>query len=171
MSEVTYIVGNAFDPIDCGFGTRIIAHVCNDAGVWGVGFTGVLARRWRGIERDYRKWSASGDSFQLGAIRLAPVTYKVCVAHMVAQQGSLTLDGREFPIRYDALAKCLQSLGRAIRYSPYTSAEPVASIHMPRIGGNLAEGNWLSVVSLIIEHLLSRNISVFVYDPAPVMRR
>lgn len=61
------------------------------------------------------------------------------------------------PIRYEAVDKCLDTVGgKAI--------ETNASIHMPRIGCGLAGGRWEVIESYIQKHLVQRGIEVYVYD-------
>ena len=77
---------------------------------------------------------------------------------MVAQRG--LGPGREGPpIRYDAVAECLQKVAEK-------AAELGASVHMPRIGCGLAGGEWSHIEPLIEEHLCGRGVSVTVYDLA-----
>lgn len=56
MTPMTYLIGDATDPV--GGGSKIIAHVVNDVGVWEAGFTEELSKRWPVIAADYRGWHA-----------------------------------------------------------------------------------------------------------------
>jgi hypothetical protein len=62
------------------------------------------------------------------------------------------------PIRYEALKQCLTEVGYLIKSGPAQGA----SVHMPRIGCNLAGGSW-GMVEPIIERTLG-HAKVFVYD-------
>ena len=41
--SITYLIGDATEPV--GAGRKIIAHICNDRGIWGGGFTGALSKK------------------------------------------------------------------------------------------------------------------------------
>jgi O-acetyl-ADP-ribose deacetylase (regulator of RNase III) len=161
---LTYLTGDATHPIDCGTQTRVITHVCNDIGAWGAGFTRALNRRWSMPEKDYRAWFASGNLFQLGAIKICGISTKICVCHMIAQSGVRRSASAPPPIQYDALAKCLQCLGEILNYAPVAGKLASSSVHMPRIGCGLAGGDWSAVEPLIEKNLVERNIPVYVYD-------
>jgi hypothetical protein len=58
MPDIEYAVGDATNLI--GDSPCIIAHIVNDIGAWGAGFSGVISRRWNAPEQDYRAWYARG---------------------------------------------------------------------------------------------------------------
>ncbi|QWF85678.1 hypothetical protein [Amycolatopsis sp. CA-230715] len=150
---VRYVVGDATMPAAAG--NKVIAHISYDRGGWGKGFVVAVSRRWRQPEQDYRSWSRMAD-FRLGAVRLVQVESGVWVANMVAQHGYRTA-ANPIPLRYDALAECLNSLaGHAARLS--------ASVHMPRIGCGLAGGTWERIAPMIEQTLAAAGVSTTVYD-------
>lgn len=75
---------------------------------------------------------------------------------MVGQRG-IKRGGSGSPIRYEAVAVCLKQV--AVK-----AHELGASVHMPRIGCGLADGEWSKVEPLIEEHLCEAGIAVTVYD-------
>jgi O-acetyl-ADP-ribose deacetylase (regulator of RNase III) len=154
-----YLQGDATSPQAAG--PKIIAHVCNDLGGWGKGFVVAVSRRWPEPERDYRAWhrERATNDFGLGVVRLVQVRPDVWVANMIGQHGMRT-GSKGPPIRYDALNRCLESVGAhaAIRH---------ASVHLPRIGAGLAGGRWDQIEPLIIANLCARDIPTTVYDLAP----
>jgi O-acetyl-ADP-ribose deacetylase (regulator of RNase III) len=155
-SSIRFARGDATCPL--GQGTKIIAHICNDLGAWGKGFVLALSRRWNQPEVAYRSWHAAGNErgFHLGAIEVVQVEPNTWVANMVAQHGIRRTKSKA-PIRYDAVAECLQRLA--------ASALAVgASVHMPRIGTGLAGGDWSQIEPLIQEQLCDRGVEVTVYD-------
>lgn len=159
-AAITYLTGDATQPE--GDGPKLIAHVCNDRGAWGAGFSGAVTRRWRRPEQEYRDWYTASmrhpgsiRAFALGNTWFTPVGDGIWVASMVAQHGTRGPDNPK-PIRYDALASCLKVVGEF--------AESGFSVHMPRIGCGLAGGTWEQVEPLITEHLVKRGIPVTVYD-------
>lgn len=165
MTEITYVVGDATIPT--GDGPRLIVHVCNDRGAWGAGFSGAISRRWTAPEQDYRAWSRTRRKdaltpFRLGQSWFTPVDTDLAVVSMVAQHGVRWAENPT-PIRYDALAQCLDYVGReAMLFGPKRRA----AVHMPRVGCGLAGGTWDRVEPLIVEHLCDRGVPVTVYDLA-----
>ncbi len=156
MAGITYIKGDATCPQ--AKGAKIICHVCNDIGGWGRGFVLAVSRRWKEPEVEYRKWHAAGTAgeFSLGAVQFVQVEPYIWVANMIGQRGVNTGSSGP-PIRYEAIAACLQQV--AVK-----SWELGASVHMPRIGCGLAGGDWSKIEPLIEEHLVGSGIPVTVYD-------
>jgi O-acetyl-ADP-ribose deacetylase (regulator of RNase III) len=156
MSEMNYIKGDATSPQ--AKGVKMICHVCNDLGGWGKGFVLALSRRWPEPEREYRAWHAkrSENDFGLGAVQFVQVEPYVWIANMVAQRG-MKRGSSGPPIRYDALAECLDRVAAKAK-------ELGASLHMPRIGCGLAGGDWSRVGPLVEQHLCDRGLAVTVYD-------
>ncbi len=156
MAEITYIKGDATCPQAKGI--KIICHVCNDMGGWGKGFVLAVSRRWEKPEAEYRAWHARGkqDGFSLGAVQFVQVEPYIWIANMVGQRG-IKRGGSGSPIRYEAVAVCLKQV--AVK-----AHELGASVHMPRIGCGLADGEWSKVEPLIEEHLCEAGIAVTVYD-------
>jgi O-acetyl-ADP-ribose deacetylase (regulator of RNase III) len=155
---ITCRIGDATDPV--GSGPRIIAHVCNDTGGWGRGFSGAVSRRWTAPERAYRRWyrTRAESGFTLGAVQFVPVGPGLSVANMIGQRGIRRGTRGPAPVRYEALDTALASV----------AAEAVgrgASVHMPRIGCGLAGGEWAVIEELIVRRLRAEGISVTVYDP------
>jgi O-acetyl-ADP-ribose deacetylase (regulator of RNase III) len=156
MSSITYLKGDATCPQAKRI--KIIGHVCNDIGGWGKGFVLAISRRWEQPESEYRAWHAAGKrgGFGLGAVQFVQVEPYIWVANMVGQRG-IKRGSSGPPIRYEAIATCLQQVAGKAR-------ELEASVHMPRIGCGLAGGVWSKMEPLIVEHLCEAGIVVTVYD-------
>lgn len=157
-----YVEGDATEPV--GDGPHIIAHVCNDIGGWGNGFVLALSKRWFTPEEDYVEWYSDrvDPPFQLGAVRLVAVGRGLWVANMIAQRDVVPDDDGRPPIRYDALATALRTVGIAAQ-------QRKADVHMPRIGAGLAGGDWNKIEPIILDTLVAHGVDVAVYDlPAPV---
>lgn len=150
------IKGDATNPV--GVGPKIIAHICNDIGLWGKGFVLAISRRWPKPEAAYRRWhSAPGDvPFELGRVQLVRVRPELWVANMIAQHGVRSASN-PIPIHYPAVGACLKKVGL------HTAANG-ASVHMPRIGCGLAGGTWDEIEPLVDLHLSQNGVPVFVYD-------
>jgi O-acetyl-ADP-ribose deacetylase (regulator of RNase III) len=140
-----------------GSSLRYILQIVNNEGKYGAGFSGALSRRWPKAESEYRQWWRERyGKLQLGEIQVVQVLSDLVVINMVAQNGIVSKDNPK-PINYDALRACLAKAGAEI--SKFN-----ASVHMPRIGCNLAGGSWSEVEPLIEQELLKRGINVTVYD-------
>jgi O-acetyl-ADP-ribose deacetylase (regulator of RNase III) len=156
MKDIQYLKGDATCPQ--AKGVKLIGHVCNDLGGWGKGFVLALSRRWKEPEAQYRAWYAGrkDNDFGLGAVQFVEVGPHLWVANMVAQRG-MQHGSSGPPIRYEAVAKCLQQVAARAK-------ELGASVHMPRIGCGLAGGDWAKIEPLIEEHLCGQGLAVTVYD-------
>lgn len=166
------VVGDASRPQ--GEGPRIIAHVVNDSGAWGAGFTQSLDKEWPKAREDYRRWHryryettiAHAAQFTIGNVRYTPVQGQtpsapeepLWVAHMLAQQGLANTTPR--PLRYDALGGCLLKVSQM-------AAENNASVHMPRIGAGLAGGDWGIITELLFDAFVRQNVPLTVYKLPP----
>ena len=154
--EITYVVGDATDPI--GDGSKIIAHICNDIGGWGAGFVLALSARWSQPESSYYVWfgDRASNDFDLGAVQLVQVEIDLWVANLIGQRDVVAgPDGP--PVRYDAIEQALDRLAA-------TALAMEASVHMPRIGCGLAGGDWTVVEASIRRTLGDAGVSVTVYD-------
>lgn len=162
---IHYQVGDATRPI-VKEGTRVIAHVCNDIGKWGAGFSGAISDRWKDPVDYYKAQHRHAKRFKLGETQWVFAELDIAVVNMIAQSG---VRGRSNPkpIRYDALEQCLEKLAvgcRALK-EKNAPADTVVSIHMPRIGCGLAGGSWDVVGELVGEALW--DLDVYVYDLPP----
>lgn len=141
-------IGDAVYPT--GSENKIIAHICNNVGAWGGGFTKPLTRRWVQPKFNYRQLKKR----ELGSVQFISVELDITVANMIGQvfhhrQGP--------PIRYDAVRKALKTVAQeALRNE--------ASIHMPRIGCGLAGGKWSEIEPIVYEELVNAGVHVYVYD-------
>ena len=152
--EIQYLKGDATAPSVKGI--KIIAHICNDLGGWGKGFVLEISKRWKEPEVQYRLWHRKKIDFGLGKIQIIQVEKYIYVANMIGQHGMKT-GSKGVPIRYEAVEECLKKLAEK-------ASEIGASIHMPRIGCGLAGGKWEKIELIIKNELLSKEISVYVYD-------
>jgi O-acetyl-ADP-ribose deacetylase (regulator of RNase III) len=150
---ISYVIGDATEPQ--GDGNKIIAHVCNDLGLWGSGFVVPLGNKYPQAKQSYQQWARGADEwFGLGQIQIVQVADDLYVANMVAQRG-VRSENYTKPLLYSYLDECLWSLGGE-------ASKLTATIHMPRIGCGLAGGTWDVVQRLIDDNLL--NVAVTVYD-------
>jgi O-acetyl-ADP-ribose deacetylase (regulator of RNase III) len=156
LLPIRFVRGDATSP-EC-HGPKIIAHVCNDRGVWGKGFVLALSRRWSEPARAFKQWHREREQndFGLGAMQLVRVGEDVWVANIVSQHGIRPAQGVP-PIRYEALERCLDKLAAQAK-------ELNASVHMPRIGCGLAGGEWNRIEPLIAQKLCEQDVPVTVYD-------
>ena len=153
---VNYIEGDATLP--AGDVNKVIVHICNDIGKWGRGFVLAISKRWPEPEQEYRRAFMGGKSLGLGDVQFISVSDNITVANLVGQHGiKRKYSTGEPPVRYDAIRNGLE------RVSAY-SKEHNASVHMPRIGCGLAGGTWEMIEPIILETLVSNNVSSIVYD-------
>jgi len=147
---IEYIIGDAVYPDWAA--RKVIAHVCNDLGAWGAGFSGAVSKRYKQPEIFYRRMKRK----ELGKTQFIDVGDMTWVANMIAQHG-LRNKNNLIPLDYNALTSCLKDI-RDFAFSHN------ASVHMPRIGCGLAGGEWNIIEELINMQICANGISVFVYD-------
>lgn len=130
----------------------VIAHVVNDIGKWGKGFTEPLTGKFPFAETTYRRWTHRG--LALGKTLVVPVARRIFVAHMCAQSGVFS---RSNPVPFK-----LGALKEALRPVAEFSNATGCPIWMPKIGAGLGRGNWDEVVIAIDTEL--NGLEVFVFD-------
>lgn len=152
--EINYVTGDATLPE--GPGHKTIAHICNNQGGWGRGFVVALGARYPLAESEYRQWSSSSTPpRRLGAVQVVRVADDVAVANLIAQNGYRAKEN-PVPLDFAALERCLRLLSTH-------PAVVTGSVHMPRIGTDLAGGRWDQIVPIIERTLLAAGIDVTVY--------
>lgn len=156
LIPMQYTLGDATRPSER---PAIIAHVCNDLGVWGRGFVLAISQRWPHVAESYREWLTYLRRHHrppLGTVQFLWLEPDLWIVNMIAQHGIQSTTAGP-PIRYDALAQSLEKLrSLTLQYQ--------ASVHMPRIGCGLAGGTWDRVEPLILDALCAHGIAVTVYD-------
>lgn len=155
MPNIKYRVGDATIPYERP--NILIAHICNDLGWWGAGFSGALSHRFPITESMYRT-EMRQNPLALGSVQFIRIEHHkhVVVANMIAQHGVYHHISNPHPIRYDALRTALQHVAAyALRNG--------MSVQMPRIGTGLAGGSWSYIAALIARELLDRGVEVFVF--------
>lgn len=159
---------------------HILAHLCNDEGRWGSGFTGAISKKWRRPEQEYRAWKHQGSTlflgnptpFELGRVQIVSVEWFpgavpcVEVANMIGQHGINRPGQRKIcRVDYDALASCLDNLCAYI-----SNRGGGTTVRMPRIGSGLACAPedrvkvWSTIEALIINHLTNRGVPTVIYQ-------
>jgi len=155
MIPIKYIIGDATQPV--GEGVKIIAHCCNNVGVWGAGFVLAISARWKTPEEAFRAASPLG----LGDVQLVVVDPRIVVANLVGQDGVGRDRTGNPPVNYPAVSLGLSKLAEIAKATK-------ATIHMPRMGCGLAGGQWAIIEAIIVETLCAIDVPVFVYDlPSP----
>ena len=148
---ITYLKGDATRPI--GEGKKIICHICNNYNKWGAGFVMALSRRWSKIKPAYHQYNETSGLI-LGHVQFVKVEDDIVIANMIGQHNIYPINNIP-PIRYDAVANCLEKV--AVK-----AKELKASVHAPRFGCGLAGGEWSKIEPIIKDKL--DGIQVYVYD-------
>ena len=151
-------------------GTRVIAHICNDVGKWGAGFSGAVSKEWKEPEDLYRRqFKYAKNRFKLGEIQWVFIPMNssgadLAVVNMIAQEGVRSVINPR-PIRYESLERCLNKLAEGCHGLIGDSSaidKRKVTVHMPRIGCGLAGGTWDRVGPLVEEAFW--DLDVYVYD-------
>lgn len=139
-------------------GPKIIAHVVNNIGAWGKGFTAALHRYFPSIKMDYLldKDSQKRD-YLLGTNIYTNIYDSVYVANMIAQDG-LPCSKNPQPLRYSALIQCM------IGVEEFAELNKLKDIHCPKFGSGLAGGNWKVIKKLIEEIWIENGLNITVYQ-------
>lgn len=145
---IEYRTGNVLDVPERPV---VLAHVVNDQGRWGAGFSGALSRRWPAARTTYRAWMKGSPTF--GAVVAYQMERDVYCAHLLAQRGCPGI------VVYSALSESLTTLSKLLDANLPLSV-PVA---MPRIGCGLGHGSWERVEPLIADAFFVRRVLVYTF--------
>ncbi len=151
--SIDYRKGDATRPYSIG--NKIIAHICNDIGAWGGGYTKSLSKRWTLPALAYRRMRIR----KLGSVEFIKVEADIQVANIIGQRsivGKLPAS-QQPPVRYWAIQDALKLVASKAK-------EFEATVHMPRIGCGLAGGKWDIIEPIIQLELVSEGIQAYVYD-------
>jgi len=141
----------------------IIPHVCNNMGGWGAGFVMALSRKWKKPEEVYRNFCKMKPLPLLGKTCYAQMMHEnIIIANMIGQAGTVS-DDNPTPIKYKALANCMEDVFGYVEMMKTQSEKPVV-IHCPKFGSDLAGGKWDFILELIREIWLEQGIDVVVYE-------
>lgn len=144
--KIEYRNGNLFK-----YDARFIVHCCNMQNKMGKGFAKELKKQYPGAFVEYSKKYYTG--LTLGEIVPYQSPDGVVIFNLIGQRYYGT-DKKKY-VSYDALAEGFESLDLI--------AKDIGMdyLHMPKIGANLAGGNW-NIISSIIE-TYSENYQPIVY--------
>lgn len=161
LGKLKYVVGDALEPIKDG--KPLICHICNDIGAWGKGFVMAISKKYPIVKEIYQNQIRMKKNNNLGDIQVVNIDNGTFIVNMIAQKGIYPKKDENGniiqPIRYEALAECLDKVTEFIVHE-----EQPISVHMPRIGCGLAGGTWDKVEKIIFDILIKRGINVYVYD-------
>lgn len=151
---IEYIKGDLFTALQKeDLKTTMIAHVVNDVGKWGAGFTKALSNFDPHAERLFKK---AWRFYLLGEVQFCygSLQSKTClVANMFAQHG-VGINQRR--IRYDSLVKCMSKFS-------WDSIPEIKTILCPMLGCGLGGGDPIVVKALLQDFWgeASFNVKVF----------
>lgn len=161
--NLQYITGDITKPkIPPNDNGIIIAHCCNDVGLFGAGVALAIRRKWPEVAEKYYNFADSGLAY-LGQVQMIKVEPKIIVCNIIGQRGvgNQKLDGQILPpIRYEAIYEGLLRIRTKIKMSKNM---PI-SIHAPRFGTKLAGGNWDDIFSCINKVFSNMDIDIYIYD-------
>jgi len=156
---LSYVSGDFTRPggSSVGSGIRVVVNCCNDLGTFRRSFDFAVA--WPASRTAYKLWyrgkatlySTESGPFGLGQVQFVQVGPRIWVANLIGQQGL-----RE-PVCYEAIRVGLQKVANFC-------TGHLASVHLPRTGTALLEGDWTIFEQIVCTEL--KGLDVTVYAPA-----
>ena len=158
MKNFTYVEGNLASPKSIG--PQIIAHVCNDSGIWFGQHAADIFREWPHCKRYYLDWyqARRKNDFGLGSVQFVNGN-RTHVNRLIRLANMVCISGRQ-KIRYRAITQCLKAVARK-------AMQLGATVHLPRISNDFTD-SWDDLVVLIQGAICNRGVRVFVYQDEPV---
>ena len=159
MAKLSYLIGDATQPIIREDEYSVIVHCCNTLGVWGAGFVIPLAKHYPNARSSYFNYIHKGN-VKLGDVDEVKVTDNIYVANLMGQKFIGKCPNGEIPCDYNAIEKGFLNI-----IATWFNRNEYYSIHMPRIGCGLAGGDWKVIEDIIKRTFIDMaNVDVFVYD-------
>ena len=155
MAKLEYVKGDLFKHAQ---DRNVIAHICNNKGGWGAGFTGALSQFCKYPEIYYRQKT----QYLLGTTDILDIyfnfseTIHLYVANMIAQDGYSSKGKPACDLL--ALQTCLLSVSA---HAKMYNCEVIC----PKLGAGLGGRNWnREIIPLIDLCLVSKGIDTIVYE-------
>ena len=170
-NKLPIIYNNLFDCVEksikAGYnGTSIIVpHVCNNANIFGGGFTAGISKHYPIVKENYHLLGNHFLKNSLGYVQYVEVAkdntygHKLIFANMIAQNGTISKQNSR-PLNYAALVKCMMSVSSYLQKT--FDKDQKVQIHAPKFGSGLAGGHWFFIEELIKD--IWSNHTVFIYD-------
>ena len=159
MAKLTYLIGDATQPIIREDEYSVIVHCCNTLGVWGASFVIPLAKHYPNARSSYFNYIHKGN-IKLGDVDEVKVTDNIYVENLMGQKFIGKGTNGEIPCDYNAIEKGFLNI-----IATWYNRNEYYSIHMPRIGCGLAGGDWKVIEDIIKRTFIDMaNVDVFVYD-------
>lgn len=154
MNRLKIIKGDATKP---NVEPCVIAHICNNRGIWSKGFVNSLTQTFGYLPKEqYRIWFqkfALTRKIPLGSVQFVNISENIKIANMVCQEGLISFEGVK-PIRYEAVEEALKIVMKNHN-----------EIHMPKIGCGLAGGKWCIIEEILVRLLKEyENCNITVYE-------
>ena len=161
MKNLVFLNGSVADPKSIG--PQIIAHICNDFGIWSGSNAQEIARAWPRARSAFELWyrGRAHNDFGLGAVQFVNVNKThfnrvVRVANMVGQRGTRHKSGGR-PIRFKVLAQCLSQVAKRAKRMH-------ASVHLPQLGINGSDQNWPMILDIIKDSVGRFRVPIYIYQ-------
>lgn len=156
MSRIEYRIGDMFNQLPKDR-LVVIPHIVNNLGAFGAGFVVHLAKNYPKSKESYLNWASGKQEipkFDLGNTQPVKVDDRIIVCNMLAQKGVISPTNPK-PIRYFALAKCLEKVNNICGVAG-------TEIHGPAFGSDLSGGDW-RVISALIDEILILPTKIYIY--------
>lgn len=156
--KINYVEGNLFKIIGNIIEPAIIPHVCNNMGAFGAGFALQVKNNYPTVAENYFFWYTNPYStprFELGNTQFVKVNKTITFANMIAQDSVKSINNPK-PIKYKALANCMQAVAEKAEKNDF-------QIIAPMFGSQLAGGNWKFIEELISELWYNFNVTIVEY--------
>jgi hypothetical protein len=138
----------------------LIAHVVNDVRAFGAGFARSMATAWPQARIHFRQWTfgerPGAPRYGLGHVFFDSLFDGITIAHMCAQAG-LRSRSNPRPLSYPHLETCLRTVADVARGDTMDGV----TIAMPRIGSDLAGGDWTRIEPLIATTLTDLPVAIY----------
>lgn len=167
---ITEHVGDLLDNVERGF----IIHGCNAQGKMGSGIALSIRKKWPEVyeayERQYRKGHTHHltgkhvPELELGTNIAVKVSPEIVVINAITQRyyrgHQMASSNVQQFVDYVAIASCFHDILRIKQEFSYISP----TLHFPKIGAGLANGNWDIIVRLIEYNLRSMNKTLWILE-------
>lgn len=146
------VYGDIFDPKLDNL-SRVVVHGCNAQGVMASGIAKTIRDKFPEVYTDYKSFEKSWQ-LRLGDVIYTTISDNLVVASAITQQ-CYGKDPSVVYVKYSAIQSALYEI--ATLFDDY-------EIHIPFIGGGLANGNRDTLLDIFKETLQNSDATLFIKD-------
>lgn len=156
------VKGDIFDP-KLDKVSRVIVHGCNAQGVMGSGIAKTIRDMYPEVYQDYKHRESSRGKLIMGEIIHTVINLETLSIYSIISQRYYGRDPSIVYVDYKAVRRALKDIASHINFLN-AAGNPFRKIHIPFIGGGLANGDRAILLGIFEEVFKDSDATLFIKD-------